>query len=204
MIAVVDQVPLSFDEFLNWYPEASDVHYELRRGVILQMPKPKGKHSEITGFIIKKLNYSIDQMHHSWFVPRECILKISNDTGYEPDIAVVDRPLLDQEPKWNSASTITQGKTVKLVVEVVSTNWRDDYIHKMSDYECMGIQEYWIVDYLGLGGRRYIGFPKKPTLTICTLVDGEYEIQQFCDRSLINSPLFPQLQLTVEEIFSPA
>ena len=69
MIAVVDQVPLSFDEFLNWYPDASDVHYELRRGVILQMPKPKGKHSEITGFIIKKLNYSIDQMHHSWFVP---------------------------------------------------------------------------------------------------------------------------------------
>jgi len=171
MIAVVDQVPLSFDEFLNWYPDASDVHYELRRGVILQMPKPKGKHSEITGFIIKKLNYSIDQMHHSWFVPRECILKISNDTGYEPDIAVVDRPLLDQEPKWNSASTITQGKTVTLVVEVVSTNWRDDYVHKMSDYECMGIQEYWIVDYLGLGGRRYIGFPKKPTPTICTLVD---------------------------------
>ena len=203
MVAVADQVFLSFDEFLNWYPEASEVHYELRRGVIVQMPKPKGKHSDITGFIIKKLNYSIDQMHHSWFVPRECILKISNDTGYEPDIAVVDRPSLAQEPKWNSASTITQGKTVKLVVEVVSTNWRDDYVLKMSDYECMGIQEYWIVDYLGLGGRRYIGFPKKPTLTICTLVDGEYEIQQFSDRSSINSPTFPQLQLTVEEIFNP-
>lgn len=62
MIAVVDQLPISFDEFINWYPEISETHYELRRGTIVQMPKPKGKHSEITGFIIKRLNYIIDPM----------------------------------------------------------------------------------------------------------------------------------------------
>ena len=30
------------------------------------------------------------------------------------------------------------------VVEVVSTNWRDDYHNKFGDYEEMGIPEYWI------------------------------------------------------------
>ncbi|MDJ0717477.1 MAG: Uma2 family endonuclease [Prochloraceae cyanobacterium] len=54
------------------------------------------------------------------------------------------------------------------MVEVVSTNWRDDYALKMSDYESIGIDEYWIIDYLGIGGRRYIGSPKQPTFTVCT------------------------------------
>ena len=62
-------------------------------------------------------------------------------------------------------STITKGAILlPLVVEVVSTNWRTDYAHKLADYESLGIPEYWIVDYLGLGGKRYIGDPKQPTI----------------------------------------
>jgi len=204
MIAVLDKIPVSFDEFIESYPEISEIHYELRRGTIVQMPKPRGKHSEITGFIIKKLNYLIDEIQRPYFIPRECIIKISSDTGYEPDIAVIDRSGLKNEPKWDSSSVITQGKTIKLVVEVVSTNWRDDYSLKLSDYENIEIEEYWIVDYLGIGGRRYIGSPKKPTFSVCTLVNGEYEIERFANNDLIRSTTFPQLQLTVEQIFNPA
>jgi len=203
MIAVVDQLPISFDEFINWYPEISETHYELRRGAIVQMPKPKGKHSEITGFIIKRLNYIIDPMQVPYFIPRECIIKVSDNTGYEPDIAVVDRSCLANEPRWESSSVIEHGKSVKLVVEVVSTHWRDDYALKMSDYESMGIQEYWIADYLGIGGRRYIGTPNQPTFNVCTLIDGEYEMKQFRDSDLIYSPTFPELQLTMEQLFNP-
>lgn len=203
MIAVIDKTPMSFDEFIDWYPENSENRYELRRGVIVEMPKPKGKHSEIAGFVIKKLNNAIDQMQVAYFIPRECIIKISDDTGYEPDVAVVNRPSLANEARWQSSSVIEQGKSVKLVVEVVSTNWRDDYAIKMSDYESIGINEYWIVDYLGIGGRRYIGSPKQPTFTVCTLVDGEYEMQQFRGDDRILSPTFPELSLTVNQIFNP-
>jgi Uma2 family endonuclease len=49
---------------------------------------------------------------------------------------------------------------IPLVIEVVSTNWRDDYLLKVADYEEMGVPEYWIVVYLGLGGRRFIGKKK--------------------------------------------
>ncbi|MEC4807379.1 MAG: Uma2 family endonuclease [Jaaginema sp. PMC 1079.18] len=202
MIAVIDKVPLSFAEFIHWYPESSKCRYELRRGAIVEMPKPKGKHSEIAGLVIKLLNQAIDLMQVSYFIPRECIIKIDDDTGYEPDVAVVERSCLVNEPRWESSSILESGKSVKLVVEVVSTNWRDDYALKMSDYERIGIEEYWILDYLGIGGRRYIGSPKQPTFTVCTLVEGEYEIQQFrgCDR--IVSCVFPDLSLTVDQIFN--
>lgn len=39
-----------------------------------------------------------------------------------------------------------------LVVEIVSGNWRDDYLTKLAEYEALGIPEFWIVDYLGIGG----------------------------------------------------
>lgn len=203
MIAAIDKKPISFNEFIDWYPQNSEINYELRRGVIVEMPKPKGKHSEITGFGIKKLNYAIDEMQVSYFIPRECIIKISDDTGYEPDIAVIDHRALADEPRWESSSIIEKGKSVKLAVEVVSTNWRDDYALKLSDYESIGLEEYWIADYLGIGGRRYIGSPKQPTLSVCTLVDEEYEIQQFKGDDSIQSRIFPELQLTVDQLFNP-
>ena len=202
MVALVDKTPVLFDEFIDGYPERSAYHYELRRGVVVEMPKPKGKHSEIAGFMIKNLNYVIDQQQAVYFIPRECIIKISDDTGYEPDITIVDRAHLAQESQWESSSVIRQGKSVKLLVEVVSTNWRDDYALKMSDYESIGICEYWIVDYLGIGGRRYIGSPKQPTFTVCRLVDGEDEIQKFRSSDRILSSTFPDLQLTANQVFN--
>ncbi|NJK63404.1 MAG: Uma2 family endonuclease [Synechococcaceae cyanobacterium SM2_3_1] len=204
MIAQIHNLPTSIDEFICWYPESTETRYELRHGVIVEMPKPKGKHSEITGFIIKQLNHVIDQMQVPYFIPRECIIAVSDDTGYEPDVAVIDRASLGSEPRWANSSVITYGSSVKLVIEVVSTNWRDDYALKMSDYESIGINEYWIADYLGLGGRRYIGSPKQPTLTVCTLMDGEYELQQFRGDDRIFSSVLPEFQLTVNQIFDPA
>jgi Uma2 family endonuclease len=43
--------PVTFDEFIAWYPENSPTRYELHNGVIVEMPKPTGKHSEIAGFL---------------------------------------------------------------------------------------------------------------------------------------------------------
>ena len=65
----------------------------------------------------------------------------------------------------------------------------------------MGISEYWIVDYGAFGGKRFIGNPKQPTVTICKLVDDEYQTTQFRDDSLIVSPLFPDLNLTAQQVF---
>lgn len=202
MIAEIDKTPISIDQFLDWYPESSQNGYELRRGVVVEMPKPRGKHSEISGFLIKSLNSVIDNMQVPYFIPRECIVKTSNNTGYEPDVTVIKRPKLGNEPYWEKASVIENGDSIALTVEVVSTNWRDDYGLKMTDYESIGIDEYWIIDYLGIGGRRYIGSPKQPTITVCKLVNGEYELQQFRKGDRILSTTFPGLNLIAEQVFS--
>lgn len=170
MIAVTDRTSMSFDEFIDWYPENSANRYELRRGAVIEMPKPRGQHSRLAGDLAYDLGTAFRQANQPYFIPRECIVKISDNTGYEPDIIVLDERSLVNEPRWERESIITLSQSIKLVVEVVSTNWRDDYLVKLEDYETFGIQEYWIVDYLGLGGRRYIGSPKQPTFTICNLI----------------------------------
>jgi Uma2 family endonuclease len=196
--------PVTFDEFVAWYPENSEFRYELRRGVIVEMPKPRGKHSLVGGGTAKKLNYAIDAADLPYLIPIECVIKIADDSGYEPDVIVLDSAALINEPRWESASTIEQGTSIKLVIEIVSSNWQDDYEQKMAVYEALGIPEYWIIDYAGLGGIRHIGKPKQPTLTIATLIDGEYEIRMFRGNESIVSSIFPGLSVTATQIMEPS
>ena len=193
--------PVSVEQFLDWYPEDSEYRYELRRGVIFQMPKPRGKHSEVAGDSAKRLNYAIDEKELPYLIPRECIVKVSEDTGFEPDVIVLDRAGLEAEPLWEKASTVENGASIKLVIEVVSTNWQDDYEVKLAAYESMGVPEYWILDYAGVGGVRHIGKPKQPMLTVCTLVDGEYEVARFRADERVVSLLFPGLELQAGAFF---
>ncbi len=194
--------PVSFEQFIDWYPENSEYRYELRQGVIFQVPKPRGKHSELAGDIAKRLNYAIDSAAFPYLIPRECVLKVSKETGYEPDVIVLERSALAAEALWEKSSTVASGAAVKLAIEVLSTNWQDDYELKLAAYESMQIPEYWIVDYAGLGGVRHLGRPKRPTLTVCTLIEGEYEVARLRDQEQIVSAAFPELALTVEQLLA--
>ena len=190
----------TFDEFLEWKPE--DRRYELHRGTIIEMPNPTGKHSKIAGNLVAEFNFERRRLQLPYFIPRECTIKLDDNTGYNPDAIVLDNLSVEiQEYRWDKESVITKADSIKLVVEVVSTNWRDDYAHKMTDYEALGIPEYWIIDYLGLGGNRYIGSPKQPTLSIYSLEDEEYQVKLFRGDTKIESQVFPDLNLTAEQIF---
>ena len=111
-----------------------------------------------------------------------------------------DETVLDREPLWEREPLITMGRSIKLVVEVVSSNWETDYARKVEEYALLGIPEYWIVDYRGLGGVAFIGKPKQPTFTICQLVEDTYIQQQYRLNQLIKSPLLPNLQLRLDHI----
>jgi Uma2 family endonuclease len=65
---------------------------------------------------------------------------------------VLDEAKLAREPLWQKEPIVCNGNTIELVVEVVSTNWQDDYARKIEEYALLGIPEYWIIDYLGIGG----------------------------------------------------
>ncbi|NER08687.1 MAG: Uma2 family endonuclease [Okeania sp. SIO3C4] len=191
---------ITFDEFTEWLPESR--RYELHEGKIIDI-QPTGKHEYITGFLIQELTLEYTRMKLPYHIPQKALIKLKDkETGYNPDVLIMDRQNLINEPLWNDKSTLIHGESIPLVVEVVSTNWRDDYGYKLIDYEAMGIREYWIVDYLGIGGVRFIGHPKQPTISIYQLLNGEYQVQHFRGKDLINKSLiFPELNLTVEQIF---
>ncbi|NCS47197.1 MAG: Uma2 family endonuclease [Microcystis aeruginosa BK11-02] len=195
----IEQKQLSFDEFLSRY--GGDNRYELIDGEVFDL-EPTGWHEEVVAFITTKVCVEIDKIDLPWFVLQRGLLRPSHlsMTAFRPDVAVVDRDELSKELLWSNQSILTLGSSIKFVAEVVSSNWQNDYARKVEDYAVLGIPEYWIADYAGLGGTRHIGKPKQPTLSICTLVDGEYEIQQFRGNQTITSTVFPGLKLTAEQV----
>jgi Uma2 family endonuclease len=57
---------------------------------------------------------------------------------------------------------------------------------------------------IGLWTKRFTGNPKQQTITICELVDGDYQMTVFRGNNFMASPLFPQLNLTAQQIFDSA
>lgn len=191
---------ITFDEFIESYPDQG--RYELRNGVIVEMPQPTGIHELIRAFLIAELNFELRRLILPYFIPPQALVKaIDGESGYLPDVLIVDRSNLANESLWQKSSTLSQAESIRLIIEVVSTNWRDDYYTKVGEYEGIGIPEYWIVDYAALGGRKFIGNPKQPTISIYQLVDGEYQVSQFRGNDRLVSLTFPELSLTVQQIF---
>jgi Uma2 family endonuclease len=191
-----------FVEFLQFQPE--NICYELYDGDITQMPQPKGKHEEIIAFLTAIFGYEFVRLKLKYGISNKGLLKPQNkQSGYFPDILVLNLSNLVNEPRWQEESIVSNPESIPLVIEVVSTNWRDDYLKKLADYDEMGIREYWIVDYGAFANKSLIGEDKQPTITIYSFNDeGEYQGKQFRGNDRIESPTFPELNLTAEEIFA--
>lgn len=161
-----------------------------------------GRHEVVAGKTASKINVAIESEDLPFVVPKSCILRPVADEAVarKPDVIVLDERALRQEPHWAQEPVVVYGSSVKLVVEVVSTNWENDYARKVDEYALMGIAEYWIVDFRGLGGIRYIGDPKQPTFTVNCLEGRLYEQQQFRMGERIESPLFPSLSFRLDDL----
>lgn len=190
---------LTADEFIVQYGDQDQ--YELIDGELVDV-EPTGLHEQVIGFIARKLNVEIDRLNLPYLIPHRCLIRVSDRTAFRPDIVVLDQTQLGQEPLWRSQPVITSNAAIKLIAEVVSTNWQNDYARKVEDYALLGIPEYWITDYLGLGGREYIGMPKQPTVTVCRLVNEFYKKVLVRQGDLVSSSIFSDLQLQASAIFA--
>jgi len=119
-------------------------------------------------------------------------------TALRPDVSAK----LTAEPLWEREPVLTGGQAIKLVVEVVSTNWQDDYARKVEEYALLVIPEYWIADFRELGGVEFIGKPKQPTLTVCQLVEDGYCKNRYLPGMVIASALLPELKLRLDDVMS--
>lgn len=201
MVTVVQPQPLTVEQFLARYGD--DDRYDLIDGEVFDL-EPTGLHEQVAAFIDRKLNVQIDALDLAYFILQRGILKPLGDfTAFRPDVMVVDSQALAQELLWAKESILTLVSSIKFIAEVVSSNWQNDYARKFEDYAILGIPEYWIVDYEGLGGEVFIGRPKQPTLTLCILgADGRYEKTILQGNQSIASPTFPHLQLTAAQVLT--
>lgn len=190
---------LTFEQFITKYGD--NPRYELIDGELRDM-EPTGLHEEVSGSIAGRIYAEILRANLNWLIPKSCLIKppATEATALRPDVIVLDKEELSKEPLWQKEPIICNGSTIKLVAEVVSTNWQDDYARKVEEYAFLEIIEYWIVDFRGLGGLQFIGKPKQPTFTVCQLINNTYQQQQYRLGDVITSFLFPSLQLKLDDI----
>jgi Uma2 family endonuclease len=190
---------LSFEQFVKQLPD-EEGRYELVNGEIVRI-LPIRLHEDLADFLVKQFDKEIDRVPLNYRVSGRFMVRTLTSNGREqgrhPDVSVINKTLWESQPFAYSAIT----EPLQLVVEVVSTNWEDDYIDKLDEYQRLGISEYWIVDYLALGSRDYLGNPKVPTVFVYLLDEnGVYQMTAFRGNERIISRTFPELALTAEQV----
>ncbi|HBE20360.1 MAG TPA: hypothetical protein DEG17_15690 [Cyanobacteria bacterium UBA11149] len=197
MIQAIERITqkLTFDQFLDWYPQGCGI-YELVEGEIIEMRATR-QHDDITFFILFAFNDEIRRLQLDYVVNNTAIIQTGENQGRQPDVSVINKA------DWSTfrSSYGALDKAIALAVEVVSTNWEDDYVDKLEEYQRLGIPEYWIVDYLALGSRHYLGKPKTPTVFIHLLDEnGLYQCTSYRGQDSIVSRTFPEIKLTAAQV----
>ncbi|AOX01073.1 hypothetical protein BJP34_17960 [Moorena producens PAL-8-15-08-1] len=187
---------LSLEDYLS-YNDGTDRRYELVNGELIAMSQPKGQHGAITEFLNDQFRAEIQDQGLAW-VSKQGFIAIESprggrwDTARIPDVTVATleqwQGMLDREGiiRLNESPPF-------LVVEVVSESTRTtDYRSKRVEYNLLGIREYWIVD------------PLKEQVVVLHLVDDLYEETVFVRDELIESTIFPGLQLSAQQVLNGA
>ncbi|HIK44502.1 MAG TPA: Uma2 family endonuclease [Leptolyngbyaceae cyanobacterium M65_K2018_010] len=191
---------LTFADYLN-YSDGTDTRYELVRGQLIAMTPPTWQHLLIARYLERLFERAIEQLDQDWIALQGAGQQVDAETSRLPDIMIVSKVEIQNLAK---KTAILEDAAI-LVVEIVSpSSVADDYLHKLAEYEVKGISEYWIVDPSALGPGRYIGSPKRPVISIYSLVNGEYASPlQFRSHETIESSVFPNLKVTAQEILYP-
>lgn len=197
------QPKLTFEQFLKIYPEYG--HFELVNGEIVEIYEMAftRNHDDVGEFIDRRFYREVERLSLNYVIKRAIPIRTTNQQGNEcgrvPDVSVIDATI------WRSNRSEYRGlrEGVQLVVEVVSNNWDDDYIDKFDEYQRLGIPEYWIVDYLAIASREFLGNPKIPTVFVNLLDEsGKYQTTKFIGDDKIISQTFPELELTAAQILN--
>ncbi|MEG4534181.1 Uma2 family endonuclease [Microcoleus sp. D2_18a_D3] len=195
---VQTKTKLTFAEFLEKYPDGSGI-YELVNGEIVKVEATRA-HKNVARFLVKSFDRESERLGLDYIVDKDIVLRTITASGQEqgrnPDVGVVKASVWNSNVRGYGALT----EPIQLAVEVASTNWEDDYVDKLDEYQRLGICEYWIVDYLAIASRAYLGNPKIPTVFVYSLENGSYLVQSFTGNERIISKTFPELEITVEQL----
>lgn len=178
-------IKLTFEEYLN-YDDGTDNRYEYEDGGLLKMPPATGLHEDIISFLVFAFRLEIQRLNLGLKCRAAGTEVPTSGQGRKPDVSVITA---EQAAETRYQSAILRTPPV-LAVEVVSPeSIKRDYVGKRKEYAAIGVSEYWIVD------------PLKNQVIVFNLVEGDYSERLFSDGE-IESATFPELDVTVEQIFS--
>ena len=183
---------LTFEEY-RFYQGEPDVRYELFRGRLIPMATPTLLHTSICHFLVYQFQRYFATKNLALVVATNVGVRTEKDSSRIPDVMVCTQSLWEQVLNRPGAGILDLDEAPALVVEVVSENWREDYIRKRAEYALIDIPEYWIVDF------------NKERIWILTNPESEegYERTEFKRGQEIRSLQFPELILAVEQVLSP-
>lgn len=189
---------LTLEEFVTHLPD-EEGRYELVNGEIMRI-LPTRQHEDKADLILRKFDREVERLQLNYRVSGRIMIQTytsqGKEQGRQPDVTVIDKTVWEAYPMAYSALL----EPPQLVVEIVSTNWENDYIDKLDEYQRLGIPEYWIVDYLAVGSRESLGNPKEPAIFVCILENNQYQINRYRAEDTLVSPTFPALKVTVKDI----
>lgn len=185
-------VKLTFEEYLT-YNDGTDNRYELEDGVLIPMTPASPIHSDIIEFLYDTFKAEVKRLGLDLKVKQGDVgIRTRLSRSRQPDIAII------QGEDWRRLRQFKKSAILEvpalLVVEVVSPgedNENRDYIKKMTEYAEFGISEYWIID------------PLTEQVIVNFLINGSYQNTIFIGQQRVISQLFPDLNLTVEQITQP-
>jgi Uma2 family endonuclease len=184
---------MSLEEYLT-YDDGTDTRYELVDGVLVEM----GTEAPLNPVIAVFLMFVFADLG----VPRKNLI-IGHQVGVSQSKATARQPDLIVHTPESKAAIMKDGKLLRaqqpapaLVVEVVSNSKKDkkskarDYDEKPVEYAARGISEYWIVD------------PDEAVVRVGTLTGGAYRFATFTGPAPIQSPAFPAMALTANQVLT--
>ncbi|NEQ48351.1 MAG: Uma2 family endonuclease [Leptolyngbya sp. SIOISBB] len=179
----------SFEEYLA-YDDGSDNRYELFNGELIEVPPESGFNVELSNYLFALLlpvvGYQRIRAHNLELEVR------GEPRNRYPDLTVIREEHVTLLKRRNTIR-LTMPPPL-LVVEIVSPGEiqrNRDYVAKRTQYEDLGVPEYWIVN------------PQEQTVSVFTLPRERYgEPQVLTDRDRLTSPQLPTFEVAIADLFT--
>ena len=176
----------TYSDYLLWQFHE---RVELIKGFIMKMsPAPSMVHQRISNNLSFELNNYFRRKSCDVFqAPFDVRLPIASAkkdaTVVQPDLCII----CDE----NKLDTRGCNGSPDLIIEIISSsNSKHDVDTKFKLYEEAAVKEYWLVE------------PNDKMILIYTLINGKYiGLKPFTEGEKIESPLFPELDIALEDVF---
>ena len=178
---------MTLEEYLH-YDDGTDTRYELVNGKLIAMPTESTLNHQIASFLFAYF-LQIGIPYYCLSIGAQIAVSGYRATARQPNLVILSEETATALTGASQCLITYDMPAPRLVVEVVSPNQESrDYRYKRTEYAGRQIPEYWIVD------------PIAQKVTLLEWVDGLYEEQIYQGEEVMQSSLFPVLNLTAATV----